>query len=420
MDLSKKEIMEASPINIGEKEKVPDFKREVYAEVSTILQKTNLNLSITGLRRVGKTTLIKQLLNEWDKPCFYFSFDEARHQNYDTLKRVIEVFVKEADHPLIVLDEVGKIKEWAGLVKKYYDQGRARFIVSGSSSLSINKGKESLAGRMFDLTLPPLQYNEFLRLVFNEVPIADFSEIFKRDVKNHVDLFFSNGSFPEIGQMDQTLAKRYVRDSVISKIIFEDIPDVFRVHYKSKIYDLFMYSVEYSGNLIYENNLAETLGINKTTVAEYLFYLEESFLAYKIYTEGSFAKKLRKIKKVYVAAPVLYHALTSSYNVGAIAEIAVFDKLFSISGKKPLFYRDAQKREVDFIFQETPIEVKFKNNITRADLRWLLYYLKKKKKDKGIVITKEYADEKEIEGKQILFIPLHFFLAIGSFQNFPA
>jgi len=420
MDISKKEIMEASPINVGEKEEVPTFKRDAYGEILSILEKTNLNLSITGLRRVGKTTLIKQVLNEWKGNAFYFSFDEARYQNYESLKRVVEVFLHEGDKPLIVLDEVGKIKEWGGLIKKYYDRSKARFIVSGSSSLSISKGRESLAGRIFDIILPPLQYNEFIRFVFKEVPISDFSEIFKRKLRNHIEEFFSNGSFPEIAIMEKSLAQKYVRDAVVTKIIFEDIPDVFKIEYKSKLYDIFMYMVEYSGNLLYESNLAELLNINKTTVKEYIFYLEQSFLSYLIYNEGSFAKKLRKTKKAYVASPTLYNSFTSSYNKGSIAEVAVFDKLLAIGSKKPFFYRDAQKREVDFVFKDVPIEVKFKNAITKIDLKWLLYYLKKKDKKIGVVITKNYLDERELNDRRILFIPLHVFLSVNSFQNFPS
>ncbi len=420
MELSKQEIMEASPINIGELEKVPTFKRNAYSEVLRILKKTNLNISITGLRRVGKTTLIKQVLNEWKEGCFYFSFDEPRYQNLKSLKRVIDVFVNEGEKPLIVLDEVGKIREWGGLIKKYYDQGRARFIVSGSSSLSITKGRESLAGRMFEVVLPPFQYDEFIRFLYREVPINDFSEVFRRRVKDRTGEFFTRGSFPEIAGMDEDLAKRYVRDSVITRIIFEDIPDVFKIEYRSKLYDIFTYITEYSGNLIYENHLADLLNINKTTVGEYIFYLEQSFLSYLIYNEGSLAKKLRKTKKAYVGTPVMYKSIASTYSDGVIAEISVFDKLLAAEGEKPMFYRDAQKREIDFVNRDIPIEVKFKSNITKSDLRWMLYYLKKKKRRIGIVITKDYLDERDYENKRILFIPLHRFLAIQKFQNVPA
>ena len=419
MQPTKKEIIAASAINVGEREEVPQFKRDAYEEVWHILKRSALNVSITGLRRVGKTTLIKQLLNEWPDKAFYFSFDEPRYQNYETLKHVIETFITEADKPLIALDEVGKIKEWAGLIKKYYDQGKARFIISGSSSLNISKGKESLAGREFEVRLPPLQYNEFISYAYGERPLMEFGEIFRRNIKNRLPLFLRQGSFPETARMDADLAARYIADSVVSKITFEDIPTVFRIEYRAKLHELLHYMVEYSGNLLYENAVANLLGINKTTVKEYIFYLEQTFLAYLIYTEGAFTKRLRKTKKAYVACPSIYTALSSTYSDGVAAEVAVFDKLLAM-GEKPFFYRDAQQREVDFIFRSVPIEVKFRNQVSHQELRHLLYYMERREKDVGIVITKDYLDEQQIKGRRIIFVPLHLFLAVTSFKDFPA
>ena len=414
--LTKKEILQASPINVGGKEEVPEFKRSAYQEIIKVLNKSKLNIAITGLRRVGKTTLIKQILNDWDGDKFYFSFDEPIHQNYQSLKRVVEVFIEEGEKPLIALDEISKIPGWSGLIKRYYDMGKARFIVSGSSSLSISKGKESLAGRIFETTLPPLQYNEFIKLKYREKTVSSFSEIFKRDVKNYLEEFFSHGTFPELLNLDQELAERYVKESVISKIVFEDIPEVFNIEYKSKLYELFLYIVEYSGNLIHESSVGDLLGLNKGTVKEYLFYLEQAFLSYIIFSEGSLTKRLRKTKKAYVSSPVLYQYLSITKNEGQLAEISVFDKILATKHEKPLFYRDNQKREVDFLIG-TPIEVKFRNHILKRDLNNLLYYMKKHDIEKGIVITRDYLDEREFNGKVIVFVPLHVFLSLESFQG---
>jgi len=421
VDVTRKEILTASPINVGEKEAVPPFQRDGAEEVRRLLEKSPLNIALTGLRRVGKTTLVKQVLNEWEGRAFYFSFDEARHQSYDVLRRVVEVFLSEsgAEKPLIALDEVGKVPNWAGLVKKYYDQGKARFILTGSSSLSITKGKESLAGRLFEVHLPPLQYHEFLQLAYGERGLSDFKEVFEREPKDRLEAFIERGSFPETALMPPDLAGRYIRESVVSKIIFEDIPHIFRVQYRRKLYELFLYTVEYSGNLVYESSLAEVLGINKTTVGEYLFYLEQAFLSHLLYPEGSLSKRLRKTKKAYVASASIYKAFTSSFSYGIAAETAVFDKLSSYGGH-PFFYRDAQKREVDFVWRGIPIEVKFQRSITKADVKHLLYYLKRKDRDVGVVVTRDTLDEWEVEGKRVILVPLHAFLAVKSFKNFPA
>ena len=404
---SKQEILDYSVINKGEKEDVPRFKRFLFYELKKVIDKTKLNITITGLRRVGKTTLVKQLLNECSN-AFYFSFDEPRYRNYETLKKVIETFISEREHPLIGLDEIGFIKDWAGLIKKYYDQGKARFILTGSSSLNISKGKESLAGRVYEVTVPPLQYHEFLELKYRVKPLRSFDEIFKEyRRKSFLSEFFVKGSFPEIVDFDSKLVKNYV-NGLVDKVVFEDIPSVFNIKYREKLYHLLKYCAEYSCSLINEYSTAGVLGINKTTVSEYLFYLSKSFVVSLLYTEGSLAKKFRKMKKVYLSNASMYNALSENAGIGCSAETSVFDKLRN----GLYFYRDAQKREVDFIYKGVPIEVKYSYSISKQDMKHILYYLKKKKKPYGIMLTKDYLDEVEKEDVKLYFIPLHLFLGL--------
>jgi len=114
------------------------------------------------LKRVGKSTIVKQLLE--GRNAFYFSFDEKKYANTDALKRVLEVFLEEADKPLIALDEVFRVEDWAGVLKRFHDQKKAQFILTGFSSLATKKGLESFSGRMLEFYLPPLQFGEYLEL----------------------------------------------------------------------------------------------------------------------------------------------------------------------------------------------------------------------------------------------------------------
>ncbi len=350
-------------------------------------------------------------MNEFPN-AFYFSFDEPRHQNYETLKHVIEVFLEEAEKPLIALDEVGAIKEWGGVIKRYYDQGKARFILSGSSSLSITKGKESLAGRLYEVFLPPFQYNEFVSLHYGR-PAISFDQLFKMRLKSYVEEFFAGGSFPEVVGWERELRKKYILD-LADKVVFEDIPHIFRVEYRNKLYALLKYVAEYSSGIFFENNVGELLGLNKGTVAEYLFYLSKSYLASLIYKRGSLTQKLRKIKKAFISCPSLYYALCENYHLPRAAEVAVFDKLSSF-GTYPEFYRDNQKREVDFVYKGIPIEVKFRNQITRHQLSPLYYYIKKFSPPRAFVITKDLLDSEDVGGCELFYLPLHYFLSLASF-----
>ena len=155
---TKREIMEFTPMNLGEPEELPTYHRKDYPALKKLID-SGLMVAVTGLRRVGKTTIIKQLT---EKQALYFSFDEKKYMNQETLKRVIEVFLEEKDKPLIVLDEVFRVKDWNGIIKRYHDQKKAKFVLSGSSALMIKKGLESLGGRLIEHYLRPLTFIEFL------------------------------------------------------------------------------------------------------------------------------------------------------------------------------------------------------------------------------------------------------------------
>ncbi|MEW6529005.1 MAG: ATP-binding protein [Candidatus Micrarchaeota archaeon] len=404
---TKKEIMDFSPINTGNAEELPTYKRNAFKEIKKAMD-SKLIIAITGLRRVGKTTLVKQILG---CNAFYFSFDEKRYANPDALKSIIDVFLSEMEKPIIFLDEVFRVEDWAGIIKKYHDQKKARFIVSGSSSLMIRKGVESLSGRMHTYYLPPLQFDEHLDLIgkhYNKVGIKDVFTL-KGRYQEEVERFLRIGSFPEIVRKEQRDGEAYIRTSTIEKIVFDDIPLVFRIAHPSKLYDLLRLCATNSSRLFTEVNFAEASQLSRHAVSDYLFYLQNAYLVESIYPVGSFQKALKKQKKIFVKTASIYNAFAENPTIGQAVETSVYDKL---SNKKLAFYRDGQQREVDFVV-DVPIEVKYQSSITSGDIRNLLYYLKKRKAERGILVTKDLFDEKKVDGKIITYVPLDIFLILS-------
>jgi predicted AAA+ superfamily ATPase len=185
------EIAEYNPWLRGEKFEVPDFKRSIYSKVKEEVERRKFIVALLGLRRIGKTVLMKQIGNEIDGEKFFFSFDEEAYQNIESLKFIISHFLRIAkSKPYIFLDEIGRIKGWAGVIKKYHDLGKASFILSSSSYLHLTKGKESLAGRLEDFVLTPWSFDEYLRLKGKRVGLAKDSNIeraytsFRHEYKN--------------------------------------------------------------------------------------------------------------------------------------------------------------------------------------------------------------------------------------------
>src|SRR3989344_1271410 len=148
------------------------FKRDNYQEIESQVSKRFI-IALIGLRRVGKTTsmyqLIQKLLDEKINATniLFFSFDE----NKVKLSEVIDIYkeIQKKDFReekiYVFLDEIQKCSNWENEIKKYYDlYPKIKFIISGSESLFIRKKKEeTLAGRIFEFRLSSFAFREYLR-----------------------------------------------------------------------------------------------------------------------------------------------------------------------------------------------------------------------------------------------------------------
>jgi len=410
-------IIENSPLNSGGKEDVPEYKRKLFFKFEQILKEGRFIHALCGMRRVGKSTLMKQILNTLPNS-FYFSFDEKKYLNPEALDEVIKTFIKKGEECTIGLDEIGRIEDWAGILKKYYDSHKITFFISSSSSLLTKRGKESLAGRMLDFHLPPLQFNEFLELkkVKKQKEAIDISEdksmLRFHDYSEHLKEFLESGSFPQIAfSKNKDLVKKYVENSTVEKMIFEDIPQTFGVEHPAKLEQIFRYASEYSGDLFHETAIASSVSLNHSTVTSYLNYMYYSGLIRVLHEEGSYSKALRKYKKLFVTSPALYYNTCKNFSSGKLYETAVLDKLSAVLEEEIFFYRDYQQHEVDFVAGKIPIEVKLGKEILLNQLQGLKFYIKEKKPKKALVIYSGEWNKIEMNGTDIFFIPFHMLLS---------
>jgi predicted AAA+ superfamily ATPase len=417
------EINEYNPWLKGEKFEVPSFKRSCYEKIKEEVEKRKFIVSIVGLRRVGKTILMKQIGNEIEGEKFFFSFDEEVYQNVESLKFVISHFLKIAkSKPFIFLDEIGRIKGWAGVLKKYHDLGKATFVISSSSYLHITKGKESLAGRLKDFTLLPWSFDEYLKLKGEKVSIVEEKNIerayslFERKHESEIVNYLKRGSFPEIAleEKDEEV-RRYIKTSTIEKLIFEDLPKVFPVEDVHKLYDILIFLLKSNGSIVNYSNIGSIVGLSKDTVKRYIFYLYKSLIVSQVEVYGSVGKALRKGKKIYAACPSLAFAYQEYYNEPNLVENAVLNKLQE-SFEDVRFYRTKDGKEIDFVVNKIPIEVKWQSYVTQGDVKEVINFMEKFGIKIGVVISKKF-DVIEKNSKKIYILPLDFFL-LSDVRNF--
>lgn len=181
-------------------------KRELFSVIEDNLEHS-LMLNIVGLRRVGKSTIMRQvigsLLDQKIKPTniFYFLFDySSQIQRPEFLDEVLSVYFKEVinkpslslnERVYVLLDEIQYIDDWQSILKRYYDLSgkKIKFIITGSQSVLLKgKYRESLAGRVFDYYLPPLSFREFIKINEEEVKVLDKYDLLRLpDVYGNLD-----------------------------------------------------------------------------------------------------------------------------------------------------------------------------------------------------------------------------------------
>lgn len=415
---------------------LPEYKRHMFAEVEKYM-KTKQIIAIVGLRRVGKTVMMKQIIRDimiTNENIFYFLFDELIAQNPDILYDILDYYLKtiaKEGKKYVFLDEIQKVPYWQDIIKRFYDtRSDIKFIVSGSASLQIKKSKESLAGRIFDFHLPTITFREFLEL--NELKIQKVELEYNKlkavyDANLHKKSFLEKsfmeyilkGAFPELAkENDIGIIRDYIKSAVIEKIIFEDIPVVFDIKRKDILSAILEYCSRETSNLIDITNLANMLNVNYQTAKSYLFYLQNSFIIDLLYNYSkSTSRQLRKNKKIHIAHPSITMAIMNYSKeillineiVSKYVETIIFQhaKLFS---KIISFWRTPQKEEVDIISDSLPIEIKYRNQIKNSDMKSLIKLLKKYKIKKGIIISKGILKNDKIDGKEILFVPAWLFL----------
>ncbi|MEM1546763.1 MAG: ATP-binding protein [Candidatus Methanomethylicia archaeon] len=383
------------------------YKRGIFQQIEEMAELRQI-IVLTGLRRVGKTTLFYQFIQNLigrsvnPKRILYFSFDEK----IEELKSILDEYQKitgiewKREKIYVFLDEIHKLTDWGLKLKLLYDVfPNIKFFISGSSSVDLEKEAYSnLVGRHFLLRLNPLSLKEFFELKSGR-RIEDFEAW--REELFLVFPEYLRKPFPEIvKEENERRIMEYLRENVIGKIIYRDLPSKFKNVNEDLLMGLIEIFYQNPGMILNLDNLSRNLRIAKKTLLKHLFYLKFSYLIRNVRNfRISILLASRKLQKIYP-----YHW---SLIFGLYREIEKGKLLESIAASliDAKFYFRRNKGEIDFILKNgelTPIEVKAKTEPTQ-----LVKIMKKLQLKKGIILHEERNRETErIDEIQIEQIPL--------------
>lgn len=347
------------------------FEREIYNELETHLKNKQITV-ITGLRRVGKTTAVKHLLNSIkSENKLYLDMERVENRylfnqtNYKDIELSLQVegidFSKKA---YIALDEIQLVPNITSVVKYLYDTYSIKFIVTGSSSFYIkNRFSESLAGRKRIIEMEPLSFTEYLKFKGEKIPnysknnFSNFNLTFYNKYKKHYDSYLKFGGFPEVVLAKKDTDKvEYLKD-IVNSYIELDIKLLSDFALSDDLYKLILLLVERVGTKLDYTKIGSTVGINRQKVKDYISLLEYTYFIKLLppFTNNR-DREISLQKKIYFADNGLLTAL-GNVNSGALLENMVAVQL-ARKGKLN-YYAKKTGQEIDFILDgKTAIEVK--------------------------------------------------------------
>ncbi|OGT23808.1 MAG: ATPase [Gammaproteobacteria bacterium RIFCSPLOWO2_02_FULL_38_11] len=255
------------------------MKRYLNVDIKDALEKKIA--VITGPRQCGKTTLARQLYKDFD----YF--------NYDAVEDRLALKEKSWDRnkPLLILDELHKMKEWKRWLKGVYDKEgiHPKILVTGSAKLNTyKKVGDSLAGRYFQYRLYPL----------------DLKEVAKFDVSMSAEEAFNRlwhcGGFPEpFLEGSESYYKRW-RRSHLDIILRQDLIDIQVIRDIQAIETLVHLLKTRVGAGVSYSNLARDLERDVNTIKRWLILLENLYVIFRITPyHKNIARSLLKEPKYY-------------------------------------------------------------------------------------------------------------------------
>ncbi|PKO98055.1 MAG: ATPase [Bacteroidetes bacterium HGW-Bacteroidetes-8] len=326
----------------------------------------NKAVLIFGARRVGKTILMRQLINGFSGKTLLLNGED-----YDTLALMEERSIANYRHllegvDLLAIDEAQNIPEIGSKLKLIVDEIEGvRVIASGSSSFDLlNKAGEPLVGRSTQFHLTP----------FSQKEIAPSETAL--ETRQNLESRLIYGSYPEVVIMDSFGGKTdYLRD-IVGAYLLKDILSIDGLKNSGKMKELLRLIAFQLGNEVSYDELGKQIGMSKNTVEKYLDLLSKVFVVYRL---GAYARNLRKevskAGKWYFYDNGIRNAIIGNFNplsirqdVGALWENYIISERIKANynnglGKEFYFWRTYDRQEIDLIEEDS-------NSLMALEIKW--------------------------------------------------
>jgi len=396
--------------------------RGMYLDGLERLAKTEQVVAITGIRRSGKSTLMKQFIKkeiskgEERTSFLYINFEEPKFSgslSLEFLQKIYEAYIeiiKPKKKPHVFLDEVQNVPGWERFVRSLHERKEAHLFISGSTGKILSKELGTLlTGRWVELKTYPLDFKEFL--LFHQLKIENRLDMLsqKAKIKQLLREYLEFGGFPLVALKEEKdeILRRYFED-----IVERDVAVRHKIRKTEKLKALAGYYLTNFSSSVSYRKIAKFIGLSLDSVERFSAYMKEAYLIFLV-PKFSYSLKGQEmnVRVVYGIDSGLINmaGFRFSDNIGKLYENAVFLSLIR-NGKEIYYYKN--KGECDFLIKEgkkvtnaIQVSYRIKENKER-EIKGLLEAMGAFKLKAGLIITEDQEGEEKIKGKKVIYKPL--------------
>lgn len=399
--------------------------REIEEKLFKFLNDREI-LAIRGPRQSGKTTLLFKIGQHLKKThgknsVVYLSFEDELEKTkfVEDPAKYLQFYFNDKKRVFFLFDEVQYLENGGKILKLLFDRYPwIKFIVTGSSTLDINKLGKFLVGRCLFFELYPFSFAEFLktknsrlwreyqnnRFSFKQFSIVD--SLHKDKLTQHLKEYLTFGGYPRVVLEKNLEKKLFLAKNLFTTYLEKDISGLYGLKHKQKSIDVLKYLASAVGSLINFNDICQATNCHFQELKEILQILEQTYIIQKLTPfHKNLITELKKNPKYYFLDTGLKNTLINRFKFspeewGQLLENYGF---LALKNQPINFWRTTAKAEVDFVIKALSLPVETKN--TAKISRSFMSFLKTYRPDHGLIINWENASKRTIGKTQILAVP---------------
>lgn len=339
-------------------------------------------VAITGVRRSGKSTLLKQLIYYLikkekipSKNILFFNLEHPYLSPYSdnptTLQLLYEDYLKIAQPKgkiYILLDEVQFFRQWPVFVKAHFETKNIQFVVTGSNAIMLSSDMITLlSGRSLALEVFPFSLREFASSQDIDItkPLTAAKQTIQ--IKNLFEELLEYGGFPQIVLSKNKKTAFDILGAHAKTVLLQDVAPRLHARKPTDLEKLYVYLVSNIGKLFSYAGLSKLFGLADKSIKEYIQAFIDSYLIYEL-DQFSFSlkKQIRSQKKIYAIDTGQANAMGFKFtaNRGRLLENLILIELKRL-GLDLYYFSSKAEKEIDFV-------IKDKNEICLMQVTWHL------------------------------------------------